>query len=255
MACSRKLFGLPLLVAQCFLATFAASCFAQEPTPSLKIGDSVTQQFKIPPKDGEFRKETSTGILGIGCAHVVQKGDKAPFGNDSPGYEYCLRVGPMILGMEFVQLQIALSNLKQIPESNITNARIVNVSKDEVRTVLIPITTQLINGQTHLLSYLVVLMNNKGVVGSIQLTGKANEITENLAFSSITLGASKDHVVNILGNPSAVFDVPDIKGKSWSYAPFPISIEFVNGVVYSVKINIPNEADKRKAFKPLAVVP
>lgn len=253
MIYSRRLLGIPLLVAQCFLAIFAASCFAQEQTPSLKIGDSVTQQFKIPPKDGEFRKETSSGVLGIGCARVVQK-EEAPFSNGAPDYGYCLRVGPMILGMEFYRLQMALSNLKQIPETNITNARIVNVTEDGVRTVLIPITTQVINGQTHLLSYLVVLMNSKGVVGSIQLTGKANFITENLPFSSITLGASKERVVDILGYPSVISDVPDIKGKLWSYAPFPITIEFVNGVVYSVRINIPNESDKRKAFKPLASV-
>jgi hypothetical protein len=243
------------LIVQFFFVVFSATCFAQESSPPLKQGDRVMMYFKVPPKDGEFRKEVSTGSLTIGCDRVAKAGEKNPFEEGGLGYGYCLRIGPMILGMEFFRLQIALTNLKQIPEAYITKARIINTTGDGVRTLLIPLTTQFMDGKTHLLSYLVVLMDDKGIVRGLQLTGKPDSITENLPFSSIKLGASKDRVVDILGNPSSISNIPDMNGKLWNYAPFPISIEIVNGVVYSVRLDTPRDVDKDKGFKPMETVP
>ena len=74
-------------------------------------------------------------------------------------------------------------------------------------------------------------------------------------FSSIVLGMPKEKVADILGFPSSVSDVPQIHGRLWNYEPFPFSIEFKEGRVYSLRIGMPNEGDLRKAFVPLPTLP
>lgn len=104
-------------------------------------------------------------------------------------------------------------------------------------------------------SYLVVVMDGGGIVKSLQLTGLPGEVQSKLQFSSIGLGASRQSVADILGLPSSVSDVPEIGGKMWNYFPFPFTIEFKGGVVYSVQIHEPSKENYSKAFVPLKVMP
>jgi len=225
------------------------------PSPH-KAGDKIRQQFLVTPRDGEFRKTTSPDSRqisqSIGCIRVAKPGEPPP---SAPDYSHCLRLGPLKIDMAFYQLQGALSDFKAIPEQNIIFPRFIGETPDKVKTLMIPIATTSSGDQSRLLSYLVVMMDSYGTVESMQLTGKPNEVTAALHFSSITLGTPKEKVADILGLPSAASDVPKIKGKLWDYAPFPFTIEFVNGVVYSIRIHSPDDSDHAKAFVPLNSLP
>ena len=100
-------------------------------------------------------------------------------------------------------------------------------------------------------SYLVAVFDKQGFVRTLQLTGLAGGAVSGLAFSSVKLGMTKDKLVNILGFPSSISDVPQISGKLWSYAPFPFSFELKDNVVYSVRLETPNPSDASKAFTPV----
>lgn len=253
MTC-KSILKLAFAIAECgvLLLIGLGSSNAQESSIPLKAGDTVQQYFKVPPRDGEFRKASAPGIQGISCTIILKPGDPPPSGLD---YSHCLRLGSLKLGMEFYHLQMALFDLKTIPEQNIVKPRIVNKSPDGALTVLIPISTTQSGDQIRMQSYLVALLDNKGIVQSLQLTGKPNDTTHLLQFSSIALGSLKEKVVDILGLPSSASDVPEIRGKLWSYAPFPFTIEFVNDAVYSVRIHSPSENDSRKIFTPLNSMP
>jgi len=223
---------------------------AQSPNAPLKVGDRVQHQFAVPPEDGEFRKNAS--LPGIACIFITSQ----PLATPPDGYAHCLKIGSLKLGMEFRQLQTTLGSDKRIPRSYITDPRTVNVSSEGRRTVLIPINALDIGGgQLRLVSYLVALVEASGQVGSLQLTGKQSEITDSLPFSGIKLGSRQQHVIDTLGLPSSVADVPQIKGKRWEYTPFPFSIEFVGGLVYSMRIHQPTREDLQRVFRPLTAVP
>jgi hypothetical protein len=215
---------------------------AQVPTGLPKIGDHVPLVFGEAPKDGEFRK-VSNGIV---CIEE---------GSPPDGYGYCLRLGSAKLGLEFRQLQAYLSKDKRIPQTYIVTARVVNVSPEGVRTILIPISATESSDQLRLHSYIVATVLRSGQVDSLQLTGMANEVTEDLPFSSIKLGSPKRRVLEILGFPSSVADVQQIKGTRWSYAPFPFSIELVDEIVHSIRIYRPAKENLQKPFVPLRTLP
>ena len=73
-----------------------------------------------------------------------------------------------------------------------------------------------------------------GQVVSVQVTG--NYPHDALSFSEIKLGDSTDKVKSILGPRFRVREVKAINGVMWNYYPFAISIEFVRGRVYSIRI-------------------
>lgn len=211
------------------------------------VGDKVQIRFAIPPKVGEFRKDSVSGS--IACTLTVTE---ALTGS----YDSCLKLGALLLGIEFTGLQGKLSDDKRIPTPFILNPRIVNVSPSGMRTLLMPITAVQESGRVvGLQSYLVVVLASSGHVSSLQITGHPSEIADNLAFSSIKLGSPKQHVIDVLGLPSSVTDVPKVKGVLWDYAPFPFSVELVGGIVYSVRINSPTQDELRRGFQPLSSVP
>jgi len=77
------------------LLSSGVACAQESPSP-IKTGDHIEQYFKVPPKDGEYRKAWSSAFRNIGCAK-----------NDStPDETYCLKLGSLQLGMEFYRLQI-----------------------------------------------------------------------------------------------------------------------------------------------------
>ena len=230
------------------LAGGITSAEAQNSVTLPKVGDSVIQLDKVNPRDGEFRQSAFSDIQGISCTMVVKPGTAPPV---SPDYSHCLRMGPLKIGMELYQLQIALINLKTIPEQNIVNPRIADKSPSGVITAVFPITTITSGEGFRMQSYLVAVIDKSGAVQVIQLTGKPSDTSTSFPFSSIFLGTPSEKVVEILGNPSSISDVPQVQGKLWSYAPFPFTVEIVNGVVYSVRIHAPSDSDYQKAFIPL----
>lgn len=73
---------------------------------------------------------------------------------------------------------------------------------------------------------------------SIQLTG--NYSHPDLAFATIRLNDSEEEVLARLGPRAQITPVREIGGFLWDYRPFPISIEFVHGKVYSIKVAVPD---------------
>ncbi len=230
------------------LASGVMPASSQELSPQLKVGDVVVQHFGVPLRDGEFRHSSAPGLQGIACTIAAKPGVPPPQG---PDYSYCLKVGSLQIGMEFYRLQIALSQLNTIASENIINPRIVDTTPNGIRTVVIPIATVPTDAGTRMQSYLVATLDASGFVQALQLTGLPGDTSTALPFSGITLGTTKERVLDVLGNPSSVSDVPKIQGRLWSYAPFPFTFEFTKDQVYSIRINRPAEGDYSKVFTPL----
>jgi len=201
---------------------------------------------QIPSRDGEFRRNPASGE--IGCMQA------AP--TSSPDYGHCLRLGRLQIGAEFYQLQIRLSDDPRVPAEYITRAREVNRTPEGHRAMLIALNAApLASGQLRLLTYVMATIDDANRVVALQLTGNPGPIAEELPFSGIRLGAPQQRVVDTLGLPSAVKDVPEIKGKQWNYAPFPFSIELVNGVVYSIRVEKLATESLGQTFRPLSRLP
>jgi len=75
----------------------------------------------------------------------------------------------------------------------------------------------------------------KSVTETIQLTGHST--VEPIDFSSIVLGDDEMKVRERFGAPYFTEEVEEIEGYKWGYAPFPISIEFIDKKVYSIRIS------------------
>jgi hypothetical protein len=83
------------------------------------------------------------------------------------------------------------------------------------------------------ITYLAITVKN-GMASAIEIQGEYTE--DSLSFSSINLGDSPRHLIEILGKPSKSLPVQEIGGTLWSYVPFPFSFEITNGKVSSIKI-------------------
>ncbi len=79
-----------------------------------------------------------------------------------------------------------------------------------------------------------VIGHREGKIASVQLTGDFP--SQVASFSTIQLTDSQSKVRDILGPRYAVRSIEAIKGTMWDYAPFSITIEFVNEKVYSIRI-------------------
>jgi hypothetical protein len=75
---------------------------------------------------------------------------------------------------------------------------------------------------------------------SVQLTG--HHASPELAFATLQLGDSEERALALLGPRASIRAVPEIGALLWDYAPFPISVEFIDGKVYSIKIADPPSA-------------
>lgn len=74
-----------------------------------------------------------------------------------------------------------------------------------------------------------------GKVHSLQATGLS--IPPNINFASIHFGDEPQAVVAKLGEPSNKFNRRDNGFEVWEYKPYPISIEFKQFKVYSIRIS------------------
>ncbi len=80
-----------------------------------------------------------------------------------------------------------------------------------------------------------VIGHKEEKITSIQLTG--NYPHEKLTFSTIKLSDPKEKVRKILGRRFRERKVKSINGIMWDYYPFPITIEFVDNKVYSIRVS------------------
>lgn len=83
-----------------------------------------------------------------------------------------------------------------------------------------------------------VIGHRDDTIVSIQLTG--NHSHPDLAFATIQLNDSEERVLALLGPRATITAVREVGGFLWDYRPFPISIEFVHGRVYSIKVVAPD---------------
>lgn len=83
-----------------------------------------------------------------------------------------------------------------------------------------------------------VIGHRDDTIVSIQLTG--NYSHPDLAFATIQLADSEEKVLALLGPRANITAVREIGGFLWNYRPFPISVEFVHGRVYSIKVTAPD---------------
>ncbi len=86
-----------------------------------------------------------------------------------------------------------------------------------------------------------VIGHKEGKITSIQLTG--NYPHEKLAFSTIKLSDPEEKVRKILGPRFRERKVKSINGIMWDYYPFPITIEFIENRVYSIRVSEKNRND------------
>ena len=240
---------LKLLVNTLLFSLLIVGCAQQSPA-NLKKGDKVQLYYKVPAKDGEFRKSWPPGIEGIACKKVPKQAVK----EIKPGYDYCLRLGEIRVGDSFKNIQQQLHAFETIPEKFVNHPKLVNQQSNS-NAWLIPLAGIEKHGAVQLHSYLVVFVDNHQHVKGLQVTGIQGKTTDRLHFSSVKLGMKAEKVVDLLGNPSSVKDVKEINGKLWSYYPFPFSIEFVQGKVYSIHIEKPRLEDLNKPFIAMQKTP
>ena len=231
-------------------SVFATTTAQAQSLGDLKTGDSVQMYYRVPVRDGEYRKAWPPGLEGITCTSISPP-NTVPPNHSASMHSHCLRLGPLQLGMQFYQLQMSLAQFSDIEQAGIVKPRDLGATPDGLQTVAIPVVSFRSGEQLRMSSYLVAVFDKQGFVRTLQLTGLAGGAASGLPFSSVTLGTTKEKLVNILGFPSSTSDVPQIRGKLWNYAPFPFSIELKDGVVYSVRLETPNPSDAAKAFTPL----
>jgi len=132
------------------------------------------------------------------------------------GYLNCLYIGKIKMRMTLNQVDSVLGKCDKI----------LNQNDSQIQVYFLPAS------EKYYPYYAISFKNN--IVNSIQLTGLST--SDNISFSPIKLGDHYKTVLEILGKPGNIKNIEDIKGVEWTYFPFPISIEFVNRKVYSIKI-------------------
>lgn len=150
-------------------------------------------------------------------------GDQLVCKQDSPASNYlaCLRVGSVRIGDSYRNFRERHpGQRKELPPEGGVTASVHPAASD---------------GRT----YWVIGRRDDRIV-SIQLTGSRSG--PDLAFAALQLGDSEEKAMALLGPRANISAVPEIGGLLWNYAPFPISIEFVDGKVYSIKIAEPAPA-------------
>ena len=142
---------------------------------------------------------------------------------ETPARNYlaCLRIGPLRVGESYTLFRER--NPNPYREAALDGG--VIASAHRIATA----------GDAH--AYWVIAHRDDTIV-SIQLTG--NYSHPDLAFATIQLNDSEERVLSLLGPRAEITAVREIGGFLWNYRPFPISIEFVQGRVYSIKVATPD---------------
>ena len=146
---------------------------------------------------------------------LVCKQDK-PVAN----YNACLRIGQVRIGDSYPDLRERYPKpwKEDRQDGGVTASVFIIAATKEVRAYWI-------------------IGHRDGKIVSIQLTG--NYAHPDFAFSTIQLDDSEEKVIAVLGARRQITPVKEIDGVMWDYQPFPISVQFAHGKVYSIKVTAP----------------
>ena len=139
----------------------------------------------------------------------------------APNYLACLRIGPLRVGDSYRAVRgLHPKPWKEVAlEDGVSAAAFLIIATGELN------------------AYWVIGHRDDKIV-SVQLTG--NYSHPDLAFATIRLNDSEEKVLAMLGPRAQIRVVREIGGLLWDYHPFPISIEFVQGRVYSMRVAVPD---------------
>ena len=142
---------------------------------------------------------------------------------DTPAQNYlaCLSIGPLRVGDSYRPMR----DLNPKPWKEVALENGVSAA------------AFLIIATAELNAYWVIGHRDDKIV-SVQLTG--NYSHPDLAFATIRLNDSEEKVLAMLGPRAQIWVVREIGGLLWDYYPFPISIEFLQGRVYSMRVTAPD---------------
>ncbi|MEF3691833.1 MAG: hypothetical protein V3574_02115 [Candidatus Moraniibacteriota bacterium] len=178
------------------------------------VSPKISAEEKYPIKDiPEFRTTGNWIVCTQPSSYKEQENEDF--------YGGCLRIGKLKMNMSVEEVDGMYGKPYEILNTN---------ESEEIRIYLL---TETISSSSENKPYLAVSFRNKKS-NSIQISGQ--KITEDLSFSSIYLGDSKDKVREILGNPFSEKAVEENGANLWEFGPFHFSIEIKEGVVYSIRI-------------------
>lgn len=137
-----------------------------------------------------------------------------------PNYNACLRIGQIRIGDSYPDLRERYPKpWKEVPQDGgVTASVFIIAATKEARAYW-------------------VIGHRDGKIASIQLTG--NYSHPDFAFSTIQLNDSEEKVIAVLGERRQITPVKEVDGVMWDYQPFPISVQFAHGKVYSIKVTAP----------------
>lgn len=206
------------------LCAFPAMAFAQEPSALLECrgtGDDL-------PSVGVYSFFQDAGRLM--CLAPRQDGD----GTDVPR----LRVGRSHVGKSRESLEPKLG-----PPWQELDARLPGLTTSAYLVFTDSIEN---NGAYYAIEYEQV--NREDVAFSVQLTGNRPDTPHH--FSCLHPGDHQALVERQLGEPTDVspfeFEDDGVTGVVWSYAPLPVSIELVDGKVYSFRVWRPEHVEPKE---------
>jgi hypothetical protein len=148
-------------------------------------------------------------------------------GTDVP----CLRVGRGYVGQERADVEEHLGEPWQELESRLPGLSMIAylVFRDSASAT----------GAYYVVEY--ERAGDEEIAFSVQLTGDRPEGQHH--FSCLNLGDPDFLVTQQLGLPSerSPFEAGDVRGTAWSYGALPVSIEIVDGKVYSMRVWRPDD--------------
>ena len=157
---------------------------------------------------------------GPGFACVIRPSEKlSPEQIKALSEHACMRIGPLVVGMEAAALKTALGQ----------PAREIRGPKDTMVWAYF-------FGKTNDDPYLLASVWKDRLV-AIQVTGRLP--ADEYVFNGITLGASAETVTNKLGEPMRVGPSSLPKTDVWSYQPWTFSLELSGGRVTSMRVADP----------------
>lgn len=159
---------------------------------------------------GEFRYD--------GGALVCLSGGNAA--RQEPAYLDCLRIGPIRIGDTLRSVAMKFGKARK------------TVNRGPVTERIYPIDVGVPAGQP--VPYWVVGFEGQRVI-SIQITGDRR--VDRYAFSSIRIGDPESKVLKLFGPAGFSQPVAQIGAVMWGYNPYPVTFEFKNGRVYSMRVS------------------
>jgi hypothetical protein len=154
----------------------------------------------------------------------------------------CLRIGEVFVGLAEAEVHSSIG----APQRSVT-------TEDGTEAYMHLLFNDFSTGDA---AYYVVqyeAVNGERIVSSVQLTGQTPPVT--YSCSCLQLGSPAEAVEKQFGPPSSVeaFELENhLKGDLWRYEPYPITVEIVSGVVFSIKLwrpeNIPPQRRRPSLF-------